>query len=167
MNKYIFITNGMARCGKDTFAQFLGEFTSVVKYSSIDGVREISKLVGWDGVSKTEKERKLWSDMKAIFTEYSDYPFKIVSTRIEEFLKDTNNSILLIDVREPSEIEKLKNAYSVKTILIRNDNVKVITSNESDKNVYNYKYDYTIYNNGTLEEFRESVKSFAENLGVY
>ena len=32
MNKYIFITNGMARCGKDTFAQFLGEFTSVVKY---------------------------------------------------------------------------------------------------------------------------------------
>ena len=164
MKKHIFVTNGMARCGKDTFAQFLGEIVPVAKYSSIDRIKEISRLVGWDGVIKTEKERKLWSDMKSAFTEYSDFPFRVTCERIDEFLADTENMVLLIDVREASEIEKLKKSHGVLAILIKNDNVKTINSNESDKNVFNYDYDFVIENNGTLEEFRQKVKTFAEML---
>lgn len=48
MNKRIFITNGMARCGKDTFAKFLNEITPTMKYSSIDKVKDIARLCGWE-----------------------------------------------------------------------------------------------------------------------
>ena len=43
INKQIFITNGMARCGKDTFAKYLNEIIPTLKYSSIDKVKEIAK----------------------------------------------------------------------------------------------------------------------------
>ena len=59
MTKQIFITNGMARCGKDTFAKFLNDIVPTLKYSSIDKVKDIARLCGWDG-GKTEKiERNL------------------------------------------------------------------------------------------------------------
>ena len=46
MHKYIFVTNGMARSGKDTFAALMNEFVPTKKYSSIDYIKEIVWL-GW------------------------------------------------------------------------------------------------------------------------
>ena len=57
MNKHIFITNGMARSGKDTFAAFLNEFIPTMKISSIDKMKEIAVQCGWDW-KKEEKDRK-------------------------------------------------------------------------------------------------------------
>ena len=34
----------------------------------------------------------------------------------------------------------------------------------ADANVYNYTYDYVIQNNGTLDEFKNNVKIFYENI---
>lgn len=163
MNKQIFITNGMARCGKDTFATFLNEFVPTLKYSSIDKVKEIAKLCGWTG-GKTEKDRKFLSDLKVLTSEYSDMPFKAISEEIEKFEKDTTNSVMLIDIREPEEIEKAKNAFGARTILIENNRVNMIDSNMADANVFNYTYDFTIQNNGTLEEFKENIRFFAEEV---
>lgn len=161
IKKHIFITNGMARCGKDTFASFLNEFIPTLKYSSIDKVKEIAKLCGWTG-GKTEKDRKFLSDLKVLISEYSDMPFKAIREEVKKFEKDTTNSVMLIDIREPEEIEKAKNAFGARTILIENNRVKMIDSNMADANVFNYTYDFTIQNNGTLEEFKENIRFFAE-----
>ena len=159
MNKKIFITNGMARCGKDTFATYLNEFVPTLKYSSIDKVKEIATLCGWDG-GKTEKDRKFLSDFKMLTTTYSDMPFKAMQEKVSEFLKDNVHEAMLIDIREPEEIEKAKNAFNAETILIKNDRVDVITSNDGDAGVFDYAYDYMIENNGTLEEFKDNVGIF-------
>ena len=45
MNKYIFVTNGMARSGKDTFAALMNEFVPTKKYSSIESERERLSLL--------------------------------------------------------------------------------------------------------------------------
>ena len=119
--KLIFVTNGMARCGKDTFYEFLNEIVPVYKFSSITPIVEISKLVGYDGVTKTEKERKLWSEMKKLFTEYSNYPFKVCCEEIEKFYNNDAYEVMLIDIREGEEIDKLKKEYNIKTIFIEND----------------------------------------------
>ena len=160
MNKKIFITNGMARCGKDTFATYLNEFVPTLKYSSIDKVKEIAVLCGWDG-GKTEKDRKFLSDFKMLTAEYSDMPFKAIEEKVSEFLKDNIHEVMLIDIREPEEIERAKNVFNAEAILIKNDRVDIITSNDGDARVFDYAYDYIIENNGTLEEFKETVKTFA------
>ena len=163
MTKQIYITNGMARCGKDTFAKFLNDIVPTLKYSSIDKVKDIAKLCGWDG-GKTEKDRKFLSDLKLLTTEYSNMAFEAIKSKVNEFLEDSQYVVMLIDIREPAEIEKAKIAFGAKTILIENKNVKTISSNMADANVFNYTYDYTVKNNGTLDDFRENVEEFVSTV---
>lgn len=164
MNKRIFITNGTGGCGKDTFARFLDEFCpGVFKYSSINRVKHIAYECGWHG-TKSEKDRKFLSDLKLLLTDYSDLPFEDVMKRVEEFKRDDQYGIMLIDIREPDEIERAKKAFDAETVLIASDRVPVIESNMADANVYNYEYDYIIENNGTLDEFRETTRIFANHI---
>lgn len=151
----------MARCGKDTFANILNEFIPTLKYSSIDRVKEIASLCGWDG-GKSEKDRKFLSDLKILTSEYSNMPYLSIIKKYDDFLKDDKHSVLLIDIREPKEIDKVKSALNAKTILINNSRVKFIDSNMADANVFNYTYDYMIENNGTLDDFRKNIERFYE-----
>lgn len=166
LKKQIFITNGMARCGKDTFAVMLNDIVPTLKYSSIDEVKRIAKECGWDG-RKEEKDRKFLSDLKFLTTKYNDMPFKAIKSKIREFNSDDIHTVLLIDIREPEEIEKAKNAFGAKTIIIKNDRVKQINSNLSDADVYNYSYDIEIDNNGTLDDFKHNIETFAERYHLY
>lgn len=164
MNKQIFITNGMARSGKDTFAVILNGIVPTLKYSSIDKVKDIAKLCGWDG-GKSERDRKFLSDLKLLTSEYSNMPFNAICSEVKKFLSDETYVVMLIDIREPAEIEKAKRAFNAKTILIENNRVKNISSNIADANVFNYTYDYIIQNNGSFEEFKENILRFAtENI---
>ena len=162
MNKQVFITNGMARCGKDTFANILNEFIPTLKYSSIDKVKEIASLCGWDG-GKSEKDRKFLSDLKVLTSKYSNMPLESIINKTIEFLNNDYYQVMLIDIREPEEIEKAKKILKAKTILIKNDRVQMITSNMADANVFNYNYDFTIENNGTLEEFKDKIINFVNS----
>ena len=60
--KKVYVTNGSAENGKDTFAELLGKYISVYKYSSIDLVKEMFEVVGVNRENKTEKKRKLWKN---------------------------------------------------------------------------------------------------------
>ena len=142
---------------------FLNNIIPTLKYSKIDKVKDIAKLCGWDG-GKTEKDRKFLSDLKLLTTEYSNMAFEAIKSKVNEFLEDSQHVIMLIDIREPAEIEKAKTAFGAKTILIENKNVKTISSNMADANVFNYTYDYTVKNNGTLDDFRENVEEFVSTV---
>ena len=164
MNKHIFILNGMGGCGKDTFAEFLNKIIPTYHTSSVSKVKVIAEKCGWTG-GKTEKDRKFLSDLKNLLTEYNDLPFKDISNTVYVFNAGPSNTyfrVLLIDIREPAEIERAKKAFGAKTILIKNDRVPKIESNMADAGVFDYDYDIVIENNGTLEEFKETVKKFAE-----
>ena len=152
----------MARCGKDTFANILNEFIPTLKYSSIDKVKEIASLCGWDG-GKSEKDRKFLSDLKVLVSQYSNMPLQSIINKTIEFLNNDYYQVMLIDIREPEEIEKAKKILKAKTILIKNDRVQMITSNMADANVFNYNYDFTIENNGTLEEFKDIITNFVNS----
>lgn len=161
IKKYIFITNGMARSGKDTFAEYLNDFVPTLKYSSIDKVKDIAKQCGWDG-TKDEKSRKFLSDLKILTSKFNNMPFRAIKTTVDQFKEDKEKRILLIDIREPKEIEKAKKAFGAKTILIKRNDVKIITSNMADAGVFDYDYDFVIENNGTLDDFYWAVYNFAK-----
>lgn len=167
MNKYIFILNGMGGCGKDTFAEFLNQIVPTNHYSSVTKVKKIASQCGWMG-GKSERDRKFLSDLKLLTAEYSDMPFEDISTHVDLFRTfDKWFEVMLIDIREPAEIERAKKAFSAKTILIKNDRIPKIESNMADAGVFDYDYDIVIENNGTLEEFKETVKKFAEEWLVW
>jgi len=161
MEKQVIIINGTGGSGKDTFADFCSEFAKVKNISSVDKVKEAAKaLVGWNG-EKDEKTRKLLVDLKQLSIEYNDYPTVYAKKQYEEF-KNSDLEYLFIHIREIEEIEKVKKLLNAKTMLVRNPRVALITSNNSDANVYKYEYDYIIENDGTLEDLRQKAKEFVQ-----
>ena len=181
MIKQVFIINGSGGVGKDTFVEFVEmiptfEFIDknenstvwfknleIRNYSSVSKVKEIAKIIGWNG-EKTERDRKFLSDLKLLTTEYNDMPLNDMKKYTRSFMNSADiNRILFLHIREPEEIAKAVNEfkeYNVKTILIRRDSIKHITSNMADENVYNYNYDIVINNNSTLEELRKKAECF-------
>ncbi len=69
---------------------------------------------------------------------------------------------MFIHIREPDELTRIKNDFNCKTLLVKNDNIKPINSNDADKNVLNYEYDYVIDNSGNLEDLQKEVVKFVE-----
>lgn len=70
---------------------------------------------------------------------------------------------MFLHIREPSEIEKAARDFNAKTILLIRDSVKHIESNVADRNVFDYKYDMFVINNGTLKDLCTYAKEFVLN----
>jgi hypothetical protein len=171
----IVIINGSAETGKDKFVKiFKDKFENlrVKNISSVDKVKSVAEIAfGWNG-KKDDKSRKMLSDMKRVWSEFNDGPTKYVFEKIDidtkyciEKNKKLENNIYFLHIREPEEIDKVKNKYEKNciTLLIRK-NTEYIPSNYSDKNVENYKYDYIIENNGDIKELEKNVVKFKKFL---
>ena len=161
MKKEIVIINGTGGSGKDTFIDFCKKYTKVMNFSSIDKVKEVARVVGWDG-GKTEKDRKFLSDLKRLTTEYNDMAFNCIKEAVNEF-NDDDNKIMFIHIREPEEIKRAANAFSAKTLLVKREGLSNIESKYSDANVDNYNYDYII-ENSSLENLEEKALNFIKDL---
>ena len=161
MKKHIVVINGTGGCGKTSFAEFCSKYANVQNVSSVAKVKEIARIVGWDG-GKNEKDRKFLSDLKKITTEYNDMSFNEMKVRVEEFLKSPAE-ILFLHIREPEEIKRAVSAFGAKTLLIKKEGLKNITSNSSDADVDNYDYDYIIINT-SLENLEKEAEKFVQEL---
>ena len=171
------IINGTGTCGKDTFVDFASRYANVTNFSSIDKVKEIASFkfflnikgmenlanYGWPG-TKTEKDRKFLSEFKQAWAEYNDGPYSETVKAIEDFRK-SDNDILFIHIREPEEIKKVQNTFDSITLLIKREGLANIESNESDKNVDDYNYDYTIINSN-LENLDREARKFVSEIMV-
>lgn len=174
MKKQVFIINGSAGHGKDTFVEMVRNYfykplITVENYSSVSKIKEIAKIIGWNG-EKTERDRKLLSDLKMLTTEYNDMPLNDMKKFSHDFLEDINTinvaRILFLHIREPEEIARAVKEfekYNAKTVLVKRDSVQHIISNIADENVFNYNYDIVINNNGTLEELKEKADMFSKD----
>ncbi len=161
MEKQIIVINGTGGSGKDTFVEFAMKYGKIVNFSSIDKVKEIARLIGWNG-QKTEKDRKFLSDLKRLTTEYNDMAYHSVEEAIKEFY-DSENQVLFIHIREPEEIKRVVDTFGAKTLLVKRIGLANIESNYSDANVENYPYDFIIENT-TLENLDLQAMNFMNNI---
>ncbi len=154
MEKITIVINGVGGAGKDTLISLLEDKYRVKNVSSITPIKELAKIMGWQG-EKNDKARKFLADLKAVTTEYNDYPTKYILDEQSKFLS-TDEEIMFVHIREPKEIEKfvkLSNCKT-KTLLIRprNELTNKHYGNSSDDDVENFNYDYIFDNNRSLEE---------------
>ena len=158
----IFIINGRGGCGKDTFVELCAKH--VPKYmclniSTVDEVKEIAKFCGWDG-GKEDKDRKFLSDLKALLTEYNDLPHQSVlrdialfKAELEAYDINPDEAIVFIHCREPEAIKRLRQELNAVTVLVRRTCLeKHEYGNASDDGVDNYGYNFTIFNDGTIDD---------------
>ncbi|MBR7116904.1 MAG: hypothetical protein IKC87_04265 [Clostridia bacterium] len=163
MAKIALVINGRGGVGKDTLCDLAAKHYKVYNISSVDPIKEIARMCGWDG-RKDDKSRRFLSDIKALTVAYNDFPTVWAKERYLGFL-GSENEIMFLHIREPLEIEKFVRATGgeAKTLLIRGGGrmTKESYGNVSDDNVENYSYDYYFTNDKSLEE---AEKDFCELL---
>jgi hypothetical protein len=169
MNKAVIIINGAGGVGKDTLCSIAEKHFKVRNISSVDPIKEIASMFGWQG-EKTDKARKFLSDLKMLTVNYNDFPTNWAKAQFENFLT-TDEEILFVHIREPEEIRKYVNATGgkAKALLVRGGERTRHTAygNASDDGVENYNYDYYFVNDKPLEqtelEFVALMKAVLEN----
>ena len=164
--KQIFVINGEAGSGKDTFVSLCQDVVSdpntIWNFSMVDKVKEIAKMCGWDG-RKTPRSRKFLSDLKDLCDGFNQMSYNSVYEKCMEFSHDPEAEILFIHAREKTDIRRICNDFNARSILIRRQGYKTNASNHADANVYDYDYDFEIENPGTnLDEYKEKAKQFLE-----
>ena len=168
----IIIINGSSSVGKDNFANFFKkhyEYKSV-NWSTIDKVKKVSKRnFGWNG-KKTDEARLFLSEIKRVWTNFNNGPFEDMINKITKHYsklekKEQQNMIYFIHCREAHEIQKFVDKYGddCKTILLKRED-REVPNNDSDRNVANFNYDFTIDNNGNKQDLKKQSLEFINTL---
>lgn len=175
----VVIVNGKPGTGKTTFEsmceQILGR-AYCERRSTVDKIKELAAEGGWKG-GKELKDRKFLSDLKDLFTEYNDMPLEDIVRFARGWEDDlayygvlNHPHVLFVDDREPEHISRLKMRFfdqsiPVITVLIRRPGDEdVQTSNHADEEVFKYKYDYIIRNDGNIYKLRDEAQRFLNSI---
>lgn len=161
MKKLVVVINGAGGVGKDTLCDFVANEFIVRNVSSVDPIKEIAHAAGWPG-DKSDKSRKMLSDLKALFTEYNDLPLRYITEQYLEFL-DGPEQVMFVHIREPEEIARFVAVAPehIRTLLIFNSRKeKHVYCNTSDDNVSAYKYDAEYDNCLSLEDTEGTFLGF-------
>jgi len=167
--KKVFVINGEAGCGKDTFVSLCQDvlqeegFSSgtILNVSMVDKVKEIAKMCGWDG-QKTPRSRKFLADLKDLCDEYNQMSIRAIEDEYDKFIMADEPQIMFVHAREPRDIEYFCNTFAAESILVRRAGYETNPSNHADANVYNYDYDYEIHNDGTMDDYKGTAKHFLD-----
>lgn len=168
----VIVINGMPTCGKDTFVRLCQKHLLWCgNFSTVDFVKEAAAFCGWDG-TKTGENRKFLSDLKDLLTSWNDVPFKKVEHAIKIYEQEaisydfnSDDVLCFVHCREPWEIRKFVERLGAKTLLLRRESVEGEQTNHADAEVFNYDYDYTLSNDGTIEELEKKVREFLRDIG--
>lgn len=167
----ILCINGQGGTGKDTFVSFCGKKKDgIFNYSMVDGIKELARLGRWSG-AKELKDRKFLSDLKDLFDNYNDFSFQDVLKNItddslicELWLQPKNEMICFVHAREPKDIERWRNDFGARAVIIRRPQIEGNYGNHADDQVFDCEYDYEINNQGTLKELKAMAEAFIENI---
>ena len=168
----IIIINGAPRAGKDTFVELCQKHILWCgNISTVDFVKQVAKFCGWNG-EKTPENRAFLSDLKDLLTRWDDVPYQQVARAIalkaaECHCRDysTDDLVIFVHCREPEEIARFVTDYNAITLFISRPSVDgASASNHADAEVGNFDYDYTIVNDGTIEELEKKAIDFITNI---
>ena len=130
----------------------------VRKTSMINGVKELAKSVGWDGISKEKRDRGFLYNLKQLCDGYCDYSYSYTYEDIMSFKNDGVDAVF-VDAREKEDIIRLKNDFAAKAILVKRGDLKNY-GNAADDNIMCVDYDFVIKNEGTLEDLKDEARIF-------
>ena len=168
----IIVVNGPPRSGKDLFCQFAVFYRNqIYNFSTIDEVKKLAKILGWDGI-KDAKGRKFLSDLKDAMSEYNDLPREYVLKQIEkecnllnlQYPMGAHRAIFFVQAREPEEIDRWVTVNGAKSLFITRPNIEQKWGNHADDEVFDYDYDYLLINNGTKAEWAEKTREFIDKI---
>jgi hypothetical protein len=122
-------------------------------------VRQMLQWVGTDAM-RDVIHPNIW--VNALFT---DYRINFEAKNVEEWGKNLEDNWIITDVRFPNELQAVKDRKGISIRVIRRT-TQGISNHPSEIALDDAKFDYTIYNDGTIEELIEKVKQILIKEGI-
>lgn len=178
----VIIINGKPRSGKDTVIRMMGRYCDdfecarLLQYSTIDPVKNALVGLGWNMADKDDDTRNLLAAMKQWWISYSNGPLRWCVDKVMSSIYDgdTDDGVIVFQIREPKEIDKLVNvlesirfAYDMRISTLFVNRLEAdgkAYGNSADTDVADYKYGYTIDNNGTIDDLMQAVYGYMDTL---
>lgn len=174
----LIIINGRSNSGKDTFVELCADiYGQVYNVSTVDIIRKASALLGLADVKTSEDARNFMGELKQLANKYNDHSYNYIHEQYlnikntaEEIL-ETDEFTMFIHTRESKEVKRFVDRYSktdnVVTVLFESPLANTSSTNMPDKTIYDYNYDITINNDGTLDELRDKAIKFMKEVRQY
>ena len=179
-NLIIYLISGKARNGKTTTANMIKEYyegkekksivTSIGKYIKM----YVKELTDWDGKDETKPRDLLQNLGTGVIREKLNRNDFFVKRLDEDFdvYNEYINAVMIDDVRLPLEMEYFLERYPERIVTIHivrpdfeNNLTNIQKSHVTEVGLDNYtNYDYTIMNDGTLDELRDKVYELIERI---
>ena len=160
-DKLVVIINGAGGVGKDTMIDYVAGKIGAVNHSTITTVKEIAKIIGWNG-KKDIPGRLFLHRTKMMLSEWFDFPYKEMLSAIESFMESGEVPVMFCQVREEPEIRRLCKELDAKgiphtTVLVTRESVgNSFYGNPADDGVgKTFDYNYWLENDGSIEESGE------------
>ena len=162
-NMKILLLTGRAGSGKDTFCDLaMRSGVNVARHAFADSLKRLAFNAGWDGV-KDEKGRRLLIDLGNSIRSYNvNFFADCVASKIEDVHARYPNSDRIIhvvtDFRFANEAFVLEQLFGncVKTVRIVRDGLDAI-DDVSEYGLDDYACDLTVLNNGSMNDYGQSV----------
>lgn len=162
----VIIINGYPRSGKDTFCETAIQHYKCCNYSTVDTVKQVARIMGWDG-NKTPEDRAMLSGLKDFYVKWFDGTFIEMTKLIMESVNDVD--FVFLHIREPPEIARIRqwcciNNIRDHAIFIKRNGTDTELTNHADRRVEQYSYNAVIKNNGSLDKYRSKTLKYLESL---
>lgn len=169
----VVIVNGFPTAGKDEFCKIANKKYKTFSYSTVDTVKEIAIMLGWNGI-KTPETRNMLSALKDFYVKWFDGTFREMVDLINQTYRDYDDQFLFLHTREPEEIMRVvewcsENDKICYTVFIDRD-VEESHGNHADSKVKNYIYDMYVHNDydenvpGSGVEFKQKSLDIFANM---
>ena len=155
--KLVVVINGAPGIGKDTFIEKCKDYIAdhyysikIYNFSSIQPAVDLAREYHWN-TRKDPTSRNMLAEIKQYLDKWFDASFKYITQKIHN-INDYILSIIFVHIREPENIDKLKEYYKDNkmvefiTLYIESDDYKIQEgiTNSSDLNTGNYDYDFRL-----------------------
>lgn len=170
----VLLVNGPPQAGKDSLVASLSEHYAkrghhVAAFSSIDPVREMLAHVGIDVTKKTEADRKLLALIGNLIEEHSHFRTNYCFDKIVliDRLFSRKSPVIFLHMREHALIDKLENQLKfvdirLWRIFVESPRAEKTFSNSADANVFQMKRNFTVKNEGTLEDLDRKAAALVD-----
>lgn len=165
----VIVINGHPRAGKDTFVKFCQDVLGTFRcrnLSTVDCIKKNARYFGYLG-EKTPEARRFLAKLKDITSEYNDFSYSYIKKQLNYIQNQEGphyEIVVFIHCREPKEIDRFVKDYNALTVLIENNRIKKIFSNQADANIENYNYDVKILNNSSLDDLKWAAETLIKYL---
>jgi len=178
---------GKKRVGKDTVAGYITNYLEkrynklVLKIGFADPIREIGYIFGWNWTQMFDKKDNIhehWGISWRTFVQQvgtdlfrntwrTDAWIKLMEIRLKDADSNFLDYLIISDVRFNNEAELIKNFNSNKAslpnVIIKIDrDTGLVDNHESERGIS--KWDYNLYNIGSLEALKLQCELFADTL---